>query len=384
MGIIYVLNNIKGISMSFEFFLSIVIFCWLVVLWLDKQGKLPAERHAIILLFKTERGKGFIERVSRYKMFWKVFGSVGVFIGILGMLLVVAMLIFSLYSTYFLDRPIGGAMPVIPGVTIPFWYGIIGLITVLVVHEFAHGILARAENISIKSMGAILVTIIPIGAFVEPDEEELEAKERGPRMRVYAAGSFANILLAIFAALCIITFYGQFFNTSIVQVEGIEKCSPAYGILDEDMVLEVINGKAIKSARDYFEAVQEIEPNTDVTIKTDRGTFTIMALQNPNRPDSKNYTGIKPAHPLFPGLPEYIYSILYWVALLNQGIGLINLAPLHFGIAATDGHHILKDILSKLNFKNVEKATLTISTTVLIVVVFSLFAPDSATSWCLN
>jgi membrane-associated protease RseP (regulator of RpoE activity) len=273
-------------------------------------------------------------------------------------------------------------MLVIPGVTIPFWYGIIGLITVLVVHEFAHGILARSENVAIKSMGAILVTIIPIGAFVEPDEEELKAKDRMPRMRVYAAGSFANILLAIFAGLALIAFYGHFFDTSLVQVGDVEKCSPAYDVFEKDMVLEAINGKTITSAMDYFEAVSEIKPNTEVTIETETGTFTINALQNPNNPVDRDYTGIKPSHPLYPGLTEYIYFILFWVALLNQGIGLINLAPLHLGVAATDGHHILKDVLEKFKIGDAEKATTAISLMVMLIVIISIAGPSPESGWC--
>jgi membrane-associated protease RseP (regulator of RpoE activity) len=370
------------ISMSLELFLGVIIIGWLLVLQLDKMGKLTVERHAILLIFKTERGRGFIDRIAGHRLFWKVFGSAGVLIGLIGMGLVVITLVFSLYTKYVLKIPGEGAMLVIPGVTIPFWYGIIGLITVLVVHEFAHGILARSENVAIKSMGAILVTIIPIGAFVEPDEEELKAKDRMPRMRVYAAGSFANILLAIFAGLALIAFYGHFFDTSLVQVGDVEKCSPAYDVFEKDMVLEAINGKTITSAMDYFEAVSEIKPNTEVTIETETGTFTINALQNPNNPVDRDYTGIKPSHPLYPGLTEYIYFILFWVALLNQGIGLINLAPLHLGVAATDGHHILKDVLEKFKIGDAEKATTAISLMVMLIVIISIAGPSPESGWC--
>jgi membrane-associated protease RseP (regulator of RpoE activity) len=360
--------------MSFEFFLGVVIFCWLVVLWLEKTGKLPAERHAIILLFKTERGKGFIDRVARFKRFWKVFGSAGIVFGILGMVLVVITLLLAAYSTYIGRKPIEGATFVIPGVTIPFWYGIIALISVLVVHEFAHGILARREGVSIKSMGAILVTIIPIGAFVEPDEEELEAKERGPRMRVYSAGPFANLVVAVFALVLIIAFSGFLFNASIVEINGVVEDSPAFGVLEEGMVLEEINGKAIKSAEDFVQATKDLKPDSEVNIKTDRGAFTITSIERANNPD-RGYIGIFVTSPFNGAAQEYIYGILYWIFLLNQGIGLINMAPLHLGIAATDGHHVLKDILSKIGIKDTEKATMAVSKTVTFVLVLVLVGP---------
>lgn len=363
--------------MSLTLFLVVVTLGWLIILQLERMGKLPAERHAILLLFKTERGMGFIDKVARYKWFWKVFGSAAILIGILGMALVVFSLAFSIYSTYILRVPSEGAMFVIPGVTIPFWYGIFALISVLVVHEFSHGILARSENISIKSMGAILVTIIPIGAFVEPDEEELKSAARVKRMRVYAAGSFANILLAIFVAIPLLLFSGFFFDSSTIQIGGVVKCSPADGTLENGMVLKDINGKPISDVHDFVDVTSGLKPDSDVRINTDRGEFTIRTSERPGDPDI-GYIGIRPTYPLYPGLPEYIYSVLYWIFQLNLGIGLINLAPLHLGIAATDGLHILKDILEKFNIRDAEKATMTISMMVLIVLAVSLFGPSPA------
>jgi membrane-associated protease RseP (regulator of RpoE activity) len=360
--------------MSLTLFLGVIALGWFIVLQLEKMGKLPAERHAILLLFKTERGKDFLSRVGRYKRFWKVFGSAGIVVGILGMVLVVATLVFAMYSTYFIKKPVEGATLVIPGVTIPFWYGIIALITVLVVHEFAHGILARSEDVSVKSMGAVLVTLIPIGAFVEPDEEELKAKKRIARMRVYAAGPFANMLLAIFGVILVVVFSGYFFNTSVVEIGSVVEESPAFGVLEKGMIIQEINGRPISGPKEFAQATLGLEPGDEVTLKTDKGTFTILASKQPSN-EERGLIGIVVGSPLNEGGPEYIYQMLYWIVLLNQGIGLINMAPLHFGIAATDGHHILKDILSKFKIGGAEKVTLAISNMVFLVLVFVLLGP---------
>ena len=76
---------------------------------------------------------------------------------------------------------------VLPGVDlpgqaiyVPIVYGIIGLCTVLVVHEFGHGIIARVEGVRIKSIGLALFAVIP-GAFVEPDEEDVEKVNKKAR-----------------------------------------------------------------------------------------------------------------------------------------------------------------------------------------------------------
>ena len=64
----------------------------------------------------------------------------------------------------------------IPGVNdfIPFTFAVwLGLLVTMVVHEFGHAILCRVEAIRVKSMG-VLMAVIPIGAFVEPDEGDQE------------------------------------------------------------------------------------------------------------------------------------------------------------------------------------------------------------------
>ena len=52
-------------------------------------------------------------------------------------------------------------------------YIILALVVAMVVHEFSHGILTFAGKLKVKSLG-ILYCIVPIGAFCEPDDEELK------------------------------------------------------------------------------------------------------------------------------------------------------------------------------------------------------------------
>lgn len=47
----------------------------------------------------------------------------------------------------------------------------LAFVVTIMIHEFGHGILSRVENIRVRSMGALLF-VLPIGFFVEPDEEE--------------------------------------------------------------------------------------------------------------------------------------------------------------------------------------------------------------------
>ncbi len=83
---------------------------------------------------------------------------------------------------------------------VPFFYWIISIAFIMLVHEFSHGVVARAHNARIKSTGfAFLGAIIPIvpGAFVEIDENHLANKSRFAQLSVFSAGPFANIAFGL-------------------------------------------------------------------------------------------------------------------------------------------------------------------------------------------
>ena len=125
--------------------------------------------------------------------------------GFLGMALVSIEIVVSLYNLIMNPTTSAGVALVLPikakGVFfVPFIYWIISIFVVVVVHEGAHGILAAANKIRIKSSGlaalSILVPIVP-AAFVEPDEKALRKSPSRSQLGVLAAGPMANIILAI-------------------------------------------------------------------------------------------------------------------------------------------------------------------------------------------
>ena len=345
----------------------IALIFWFFLLELKKRRKLNIERYSLVLIVRTEKGKEVIKKLSKFKRFWKIVGNIGILTAFIGMIAIFLFIYSSLYSKYILRKTIGGVMPVIPGVTIPFWYGIFALCTVIIVHEFAHGVIARCENIKIKNLGVVLLTSIPIGAFVEPNEEELKKSNLKTKLRVYSAGSFANLFLALISIGIILGFY-SFFISQSVEIINVVEDSPAYGILEEGMVIKSINGIKINSMDEFREIATNLKPGDTIIIKTNKGTFKIKTGKNPKNPD-RGYIGIIVTSPLKEGMPGYVYMFLYWVFLLNQGIGLINLAPIHFGVAATDGYYILKEVLSRLiSYGNAEKIAIFISATNILAI----------------
>lgn len=213
------------------------------------RGKGLLERYNLqiygpFLMWKTVRGRAYLERLSRHERFWKAYADISIWITVTAMITMIGMLLWS--AVYVLTIPPSRSpspsyIVGLPGVNpiIPLWYGIFALAVAIVIHEGAHGILALIGRLRIRSLG-ILLFVVPVGAFVEPDEEELKGTRPKVRDRMAAVGPATNILFAIVCALI----FSRIFMASIepaeegVIVTGIIDGSPAgEGGLRPGMVL---------------------------------------------------------------------------------------------------------------------------------------------------
>jgi membrane-associated protease RseP (regulator of RpoE activity) len=95
-----------------------------------------------------------------------------------------------------LDMPAGGHF-LLPGVNLPLFEGILALVVIMIVHEGAHAVLARIGKIPVVSSGVVLFGVIPIGAFVEPEEKKLAKADEVRQSRVLVAGCTANLITSI-------------------------------------------------------------------------------------------------------------------------------------------------------------------------------------------
>ncbi len=269
-------------------FLGLVNAYILLLWWLARSGRMEKWNLSImlgfILMIRTQRGKGLIEKISKPKRFWNVFGDFGTVFTLIGMIFMtlgmLALLPVVLRPRE--DAIVFGAKEifVIPGVNpfVPLWYGIAALIITLVVHEGGHGILARANNMKIKSLG-LLYAIVPIGAFVEPDEEELLASPRRKRLRVYAAGATINIVLS----LALITGFAAMVGAlEPIEGQGIRSVtdeSPALaaGIQPGDIITHA-NGSPIQDWNDFTTFMGDRVPGQNVTFIMHDGTSATATL----------------------------------------------------------------------------------------------------------
>lgn len=369
----------------YYYLIAFAIIWILVGIFHNKLADYGVELNFPVVMWKTQRLRGLISRISNFSpTFWRWYMNVGIIVAYGAMIFITWTLISTLPSVF--DTP--AVSIVIPGVEmpgssiyIPFFYGLIALATVLIVHEFSHGIQAVGEKIPIKSIGLLLFIILP-GAFVEPDEDELKKAKRSSRLRVYAAGSIANISLAIIAILLVSLIsmgIPHYFAEDGIEINRIVGNSPSDGVLKEGMVLESIDNHVINDSNTYLDIVGSFSPGDNVTVQTDQGSYTLTLDKNPNN-ESVGFFGIQ-ANKHFKLMDDSLGSIPWilfelvelfnWIAMLNLGIGLFNLLPLK----PLDGGHMLEILLSyKLSEEHYKPIVNALSAVMAMIIVFSIVA----------
>ena len=368
------------------YYLFAFIIIWVIsAVFHDKLTTHGVEVNFPVLMWKTQRLRGFITKLSDLSpKFWRWFMNVGIVVAFGAMIFITYTLVSTLPSVF--ETP--SVSIVIPGVEmpgsaiyVPFFYGLIALATVLVVHEFSHGVQSVGEKIPIKSIGLLLFAIIP-GAFVEPDEDKLKEAKRSSRLRVYAAGSVANVTLAVIALLLVSLISAgipTYFDENGIEVNRIVGDSPSDGILKEGMVIEAIDGKVISDVNSYTDVVSSFSPGDNVSVKTDQGTYNVVLAKNPNN-ESVGFFGIQAQkhfqliNDSLGSLPWVLFELielLQWVAMLNLGIGLFNLLPLK----PLDGGYMLEILLSyKLPERIYTPIVNALSVVMAMIIVFSILA----------
>ena len=369
----------------YYYLIAFVVIWVAVAIFHEKLSNHGVELNFPMIMWKTQRLRGLISRINKLSpKFWRWYMNIGVIVAFGAMVFITYTIVVTLPTVF--ETP--SVSIVIPGVEVPgsqiyvpFVYGLIGLATVLVVHEFSHGIQAVGEKIPIKSIGLLLFAIIP-GAFVEPDEDKLKEAKRSSRLRVYAAGSIANVSLALIAlALMYLCVSGipNFFAEDGIEIDRIVSDSPSDGILKEGMVLQAIDNHKINDSASYVDIISSFSPGDNVTVQTDQGTYHVTLDKNPNN-ESRGFFGIQ-ANKHFemvndslgflPWILFELVDLFQWVAMLNLGIGLFNLLP----IKPLDGGYMLEILLSyKLSENQYKPIVNALSVVLAMIIVFSIVA----------
>jgi len=168
-------------------------------------------------MYKTERGKKHIDSVAkRWPRFWHYFGTVGAIVAIFASIFIVYTLLVATAGLVAGGPPAlalvlpGTGYSQTPGVLFFPWYvWVIAIGIMFIPHELSHGVLCRRYGIKVKSVGLMLLAVLP-GAFVEPDEKQLARSKLMNRLRIYAVGSFVNIITSLIFLAIIYAFVFAF------------------------------------------------------------------------------------------------------------------------------------------------------------------------------
>lgn len=354
--------------------ISIIIFYALAALFFFINRKNIEVQYKILFLYRT---KGVIKWIrslaKKYRKFWKWFGYAGIPAGFISMAFILGFLAWKAVEILIVPAAAPSVGIVLPGVKIPgapffvpFWYGILALFIVLIVHEGCHGLVAEAWGIKLKSAGVGLAAFLPL-AFVEPDEKQLNRKPLIQQLSIFAAGPFANFCTAGLAIFLFLFLLVPAVNLTLenrgIYVEDVASGLPAdiAGLQKGDIIISA-NGQLMNTTNDFVNLMGEIKPGQTILLQTSSRLVQVTTIQNPQNA-SKPYIGfqfsqniglkpeIESKYGKLPWGLFYLLKLFYWIFVLNIGIGLMNLLPL----GPIDGGRMLKASLDK-KLKNKTKA----------------------------
>jgi len=267
---------------SIAVFVSILLLYIGIVYVLHKRGIL--KKHNIsfygpALMWRTQKGIQFLKNRAKQQRLWRLYGNISIIFCFVTMVLMTALMVMTAWLVFGFTPEQRSTLPgpevalVLPGINplLPLeylGYVLLGLVIAIIVHEFSHGILTLVDKLKVKSLG-ILYLIVPIGAFCEPDDEEVKKANILTRMRIYSAGPAANFVVVI---ISMVLFSGVCMSAVQPAEEGaiiftVDADSPASSIgLQTGVIITSFNNTVIRSGDEYFTAWNNTQANQTISI----------------------------------------------------------------------------------------------------------------------
>jgi len=315
----------------------------------------------------------------------------------------------------------------LPGINpfIPIVYGWLAIVCAITVHEGAHGIVARNRGLNVKSSGLLFFLVIPIGAFVDVDEEQIAKARAKDSLRVMAAGVGGNVVVAVACLLAVLVIVNGL--TPVVDgvyvstvVEGMP--TEAAGLLPEDVFVS-INDVPIANLDELEEFLNTTSPGDTIQVTVARGTdwkeqfSTSMTL---TESDGRAMMGVNVSDlmmekrlslyrtvrletlPLYMAppavLPDYVpfsdslipfythelgaqwhvyANIFFWLWFVNVNVAVFNALPIY----PLDGGRMfnitLKSVLGrKVNEKTITRITVAVTATIVWILLMIVLIPN--------
>jgi membrane-associated protease RseP (regulator of RpoE activity) len=357
-----------------------------------------------ILALKTNR-VGFFDKFAAFRTFFRIYGTSGVIAVIIVSVFITFMLFISVrYTLLVQPEPTGIYKPqnilLLPGIneyvpsTLAVW---LAFIITIAMHEFGHAILCRVENIKVKTMGA-LIAVIPIGFFVEPDEEELDKTKGMAKVRMFGAGITNNLVVGFSCFFLLILCMGLVSPVSQPVIHGVYKDYPAASAgIPPGSIVTAVNGVPVNSRADVSTILNTTKPGNTLTLTVEKDkivkdyplTLTAWPGDIPDRTSGfmgveyydgaavmsviqgmlspigffqflivpfANDSGVQFLRILAFETPDTIYyqvpfegfwggvHLLFWCAWINLNVGIFNAIPM----IPLDGGYIFKEGVDRL------------------------------------
>lgn len=356
--------------MNIDLILAIIFYLFLLTFYFLNKERFEVKAK-ILFIYRTKLGLNLMDKIAKkFKFILNPISYLSIAVGFAGMAFILYVLFKGTFDLLFIPNSQPALAPVLPGVKIPglpalsFWHWIISIFVVAVIHEFSHGVFARLFSLKVKNSGFLFFGPI-LGAFVEPDEKKLRKVSKRKQLAILSAGPFSNIALALVIFL-VINFISAPIQNKILDFDSLQvnKVLPNYPAAQSGLTapfsLKSINDKKINKLSDFISITEKIKPKEKITFGTDKGKFQITTIENPDN-KSKGFIGIsdfKINTKFKPGLNEnfgnfllWVFKLIFWLFVVNLGIGLFNLLPL----GPIDGGRMFL-ILSSIIFKEEAKA----------------------------
>jgi len=341
--------------------LGIYLGIWAAIFLIGMLIK--ADRFGVILkpyyfMLKTAAFNSWMERLgTKWRRGWLVFFDVGAAMGIgLSALALYAFIrgLIALFIRSPQATPTALIIP-LPGLTISweiFPYIILAIAVLLIPHEVAHGIASVLDRVPIKSSGVFVAVFLP-GGFVEIDEEDLAKKPNRTKLRVFAAGSFTNVvswfLVFLIASSIFLPSPSGVLVTSLVDGGGAQQAG-----VPQWSVIIAVNGNPVSSVTDLSGIMSRVSPGQRVDVRLSNGLDRVVVTKMDTLNQSRAILGIITANyfasrlPVSPITGFQMFSAFNWMILILFNVAIVNMLPLF----PFDGDRYFTTILNMLGVKN--------------------------------
>jgi len=367
--------------MNIELISMLIFFAVLGFFLYKNRGKY--EFHSGLIILRWKRGLELIDTlIKNHEKAVRITGYVAVVIGFLGGLIGLGLIIFTVTKmtpgvALVLPTAAGYQYPG-PIIGVPFWYWLIAIFIIMFAHETMHGVFARAGKVPLKNYGVLLFFVLPIGAFVDPDNKKVKKMKTSDKLSFFAAGSFANFIVGFLFLLLGLIFYALLMNPTIfaalTEPQGVDfnQTIEGYPAYESNLtgMIKTINGIEIKTYEDLSRTLNNTPIGENIEIVTNVSTYTLKTVAKLDN-QTGSFIGIVSPMTIM-GLKSgalITFNLLGWLFLLNIGIGVANLLPWK----PFDGGLMAEEVLTKSFKKNGKLIANIITGLVYAIILFSLF-----------